>query len=167
MTTEKDAETHDSGTEPGAAIRYFGARPKLLQKLQQRTVEMMGVPQLRCLLRICRRRGRCCYIREEDRTPWCLCNLDADERAGYRLLLETAMCHCMLQAMPARPPQTELDRAALELERAILPAGDPRHSVLRAFWRGQRAGGRNADGGSAGGGMPAAVGDDAGGSCDV
>jgi hypothetical protein len=138
-TGSDDKYPADFGTWAGATLRYFKARPKLLQDLQQRTIELMGVPQLRCRIRKCRRRRRCCFLRQDDRSPWCLCKLKPEERAGFQLLLDKAMRHYVQQAMPARPPQTELDHAVLELERAIRPAGDPRLVVLRAFWRRQSA----------------------------
>ena len=140
MSTRSDDElSRLENTWAELTERHFKARPELYRRLQQRTVELMGVTQLRCLIRKCRRRGRCCFRREEDGSPWCLCNLDPQERAGYQLLLDKAMRHYVRQAMPAQPPRTELDHALLELERAIRPAGDPRLAVLRAFWRRQRA----------------------------
>lgn len=135
MTTKTEDDT--TGTE--MARKYFAARPELLQWLRRCTADLMAIPRLRCGVRKCRRDEHCSWVRIDDQSPCCLANLSEEERAGFQLLLDTAMRHYVELAMPGRPPRTELDSAALELEWAIRFAGDPRRAVLRDFWRGQSA----------------------------
>lgn len=103
-------------------------------RLERYVCEMMAIPQMRCRKRSCRRRGRCSFMRVDDRSPWCLANLKTAEHAAYVELLGGALHQCMPHTRIAVTRQTEFGHACEELEFAMTPYLDIIRR-LRQRWR--------------------------------
>lgn len=112
--------------------------PPLDPPLLARTAEMLDVPSHACFIRECRRRHRCSWVLRDGGQPFCLDNLDPEERRLFDDFAELVRdvrdysypASKLLFASPWRG-ERDLQDAAVAVARALLSGR--RLRAFRAF----------------------------------